>query len=299
MLSAPVWGCFVTNYFSPYFISLFNIRCNFYPTFRLLSTHVRLALLHTATAVFSAYILNCLVFKHPFHIVRPSPWPLLASFSAFVGALGLVRYVGGHSIFCLALGLALLVSSIVSWFHSIIIESTHTGNHTLRVQSGLRLGFLLFIISEIFFFLRFFWAYLHIGSSPAIEIGSSWPPLGINSVDAFGLPLLNTALLLASAVSLTSSHHYLIRGEYNPSLRGLAHTVILGLYFLEVQAWEFFSCPFTLADSVFGSCFFLLTGFHGIHVFFGLRFLFVNLLRILNIHFSQQRHLGFEFAIWY
>ena len=137
------------------------------------------------------------------------------------------------------------------------------------------------------------------GSSPAIEIGSLWPPAGISRINAFGLPLLNTVLLLASAVSLTSSHHYLLTSEFSPSLAGLGLTLILGLYFLEVQAWEFYCCPFTLADSCFGSCFFLLTGFHGLHVLIGFTFLAVNLVRLRSIHFTPLRHLGFEFSIWY
>jgi len=140
---------------------------------------------------------------------------------------------------------------------------------------------------------------LHIGSSPAVEIGSTWPPAGISSMHAFGLPLLNTVLLLASAVSLTSSHHYLLTSEFQPSISALSLTLILGLYFLEVQAWEFYCCPFTIADSCFGSCFFLLTGFHGLHVIFGFTFLAVSLLRFHSFHFTPSRHLGFEFSIWY
>jgi len=261
------------------------------------TSNVRLALLHTATAILGAHILNCLVLKHPFHIVSPSPWPILASASSLLLVFGLVQLVAVQRFFVLGLGLGLLALVSGLWFYSIVAESTYSGHHTCRVQRGLRLGFLLFIISEVFFFLSFFWAYLHIGSSPAVEIGSLWPPKGIRPVSPFGLPLLNTVLLLSSAVSLTRSHHYLLSAEYSPRFAALSHTVILGLYFLEVQAWEFFACPFTMSDSVFGSCFFLLTGFHGIHVLLGLSFLLVNLYRLLASHFSPRRHLGFEFAI--
>jgi len=277
--------------------TILNIRSHILHSCFLFTSNVRLALLHTATAILGAHILNCLVLKHPFHIVSPSPWPILVSASSLLLAFGLIQLVAVQRFFFLGLGLGLLTVVTGLWFSSIVAESTYSGHHTYRVQCGLRLGFLLFIISEVFFFLSFFWAYLHIGSSPAVEIGSLWPPKGIQTVSPYGLPLLNTVLLLSSAVSLTRSHHYLLSSEFSPSLAALSQTVILGLYFLEVQAWEFFACPFTISDSVFGSCFFLLTGFHGFHVLLGLSFLLVNLYRLLASHFSHRRHLGFEFAI--
>merc|ERR1712168_1236504 len=202
------------------------------------TSNVRLALLHTATAI-------------------------LGSASSLLLVFGLVQLVAVQRFFFLGLGLGLLALVTGLWFSSIVAESTYSGHHTYRVQCGLRLGFLPFIISEVFFFVSFFWAYLHMGSSPAVEIGSQWPSKGIRPVSPYGLPLLNTVLLLSSAVSLTRSHRYLLSSEFSPSFAALAHTVILGSYFLEVQAWEFFVCPFTITDSVFGSCFFLLTGFHG------------------------------------
>merc|ERR1712168_227644 len=192
----------------------------------------------------------------------------------------------------------------LSWLLAYGFPQSWPSQHTPDIIRGAcNAGFVLAFFSlsslRFFFFLSFFWAYLHIGSSPAVEIGSLWPPKGIRPVSPYGLPLLNTVLLLSSAVSLTRSHHYLLSSEYSPSFAALSHTVILGLYFLEVQAWEFFACPFTISDSVFGSCFFLLTGFHGIHVLLGISFLLVNLYRLLASHFTHQRQLGFEFAIWY
>jgi len=237
--------------------------------------------------------------KHPFHLVRPSPWPILVSGSALLTAFGLLSLMSLSDVFYLGFGLTCLLLCVFTWFGNIILESTFLGCHTRIVQSSLRLGFLLFIVSEIFFFFRFFWAYLHFALSPPVELGRLWPPKGIRSIDACGLPLLNTVLLLSSAVSVTSAHHFLMVSSQASSSSHLILTLYLALDFLLVQATEFYSCPFTIADSVFGSSFFLLTGFHGLHVFFGFLFLVVSLVRLKSGHFSPTRHLGFEFAIWY
>jgi len=235
--------------------------------------------------------------KHPFHLVRPSPWPILASISAFIIAFGLVCFISLSLFFYLGLGLLCLFITLFSWFSSIIFEATLLGSHTRVVQSSIRLGFVCFIVSEVFFFLSFFWAYLHFALSPAVEIGSLWPPKGIFVIDYLGLPLLNTVLLLSSAVSLTCSHHFLLVSCPTSRFSNLFLTLYLGFSFLLVQLAEFFACSFTIADSVFGSSFFLLTGFHGLHVFFGFIFLVVAICRLGLGHFSVSHHLGFELAI--
>jgi len=167
------------------------------------------------------------------------------------------------------------------------------------VQSGLRLGMCLFIISEVFFFFAFFWAYLHRSLSPAVEIGSLWPPLGINSLDPFSIPLLNTFLLLSSGATVTWSHSSLVCGHTSTSALALFFTIFMGLSFGILQSIEYFYCSFTISDGVFGSCFYLATGFHGAHVLLGSLFLAICLCRLLSLHFTPSRHLGFEFAIWY
>jgi len=157
----------------------------------------------------------------------------------------------------------------------------------------------LLIVSEIFFFVGFFWAYLHCGLSPNVELGSTWPPLGLRPLCASSLPLLNTIILLSSGATLTWSHHCLISSHFISCSLSLALTILLGTSFTLLQGYEYHVCSFTLADSAYGSCFFLATGFHGFHVILGTLFLRVMLLRVLKIHFSSSHHLGFLFACWY
>ena len=237
--------------------------------------------------------------KHPFHLVSSSPWPLLASFSSLFFVCGLVFSWSSRGPLLLLLALALLFVTLVCWWTSIISESTFGGCHTLRVQSGLRLGMLLFIISEIFFFLSFFWAYLHCSLSPAVEIGSTWPPSGLVSLSAFHLPLLSTIVLLSSGATITWSHSALQSGLLCSSTSSLSLTIFLGLFFTMLQGTEYFYCSFCISDGAYGSCFYLATGFHGLHVIFGTLFLLACLFRSLSCHFTPDRHLGFVFACWY
>jgi len=181
----------------------------------------------------------------------------------------------------------------------VILESTFLGAHTLRVQSGLRIGMCLFIVSEVFFFLGFFWAYLHCSLSPNVELGSTWPPLGITPLNPFTVPLLNTFVLLSSGATVTCAHSNLKQGYTSTCFIFLALTVLLGFFFSLLQCFEYFSCSFTLSDGAYGSCFYLATGFHGLHVLIGSSFLLAILPRVASFHFTSTRHLGFEFACWY
>jgi len=237
--------------------------------------------------------------RHPFHLVTPSPWPLLASFSAFLLAFGLpLSWSGrGSVLFCLGICYLCLVSA--RWWACVIRESTFLGFHTKRVQLGLRLGMGLFIVSEVFFFVGFFWAYLHCSLSPCVELGSAWPPLGLCSLDAFSLPLLNTIVLLTSGATVTWSHSSLKHSLFRSSAFSLGLTILLGLFFTLLQGTEYHFSSFCISDGAYGSCFYLATGFHGLHVIVGTLFLAVMLFRLCLIHFTQYRHLGFEFACWY
>jgi len=237
--------------------------------------------------------------KHPFHLVSPSPFPILASVSAFFLFGGLVLSWSSYGVSILLFGTLSLAIVCISWWYNVVAEATFLGHHTTRVQSGLRFGFLLFIISECFFFLSFFWAYLHCSLSPAVELGSLWPPLGVNPVQPFTLPFLNTCLLLCSGSTITWSHSCLISGFYSTFIISLSFTILLGLTFSLVQFFEYWHCSFSIADSVFGSCFYLATGFHGLHVLVGTLFLFTCLYRGSLRHFTPSRHLGFLFATWY
>jgi len=239
--------------------------------------------------------------KHPFHIVSPSPWPFLSS----CAILGLVssllfkfKYFDFDVFFLIFAFISLLLLSRF-WWADIIRESTFQGLHTSPVQSLLRTGMFLLIVSEIFFFIGFFWAYLHFGLSPAIELGSSWPPTGVRPLCATTIPLLNTLLLLASGATVTWSHQCLLSSHFFSCFYSLSLTILLGVGFTLIQGFEYFECSFTIADSVYGSCFFLATGFHGLHVILGILFLSVMLVRVHFIHFSRSHHLGFVFACWY
>lgn len=157
----------------------------------------------------------------------------------------------------------------------------------------------LFIVSEIFFFVRFFWAFFHRRLSPNIEIGSMWPPFGIRVFNPFQVPLLNTIVLVSSGIRVTWAHHSLIAGNYSQTKSGLIITVLLGIYFTCLQALEYYEASFRFADRVYGSTFFIATGFHGLHVLVGTLFLIVSLGRHIKYEFSATHHFGFEAAAWY
>jgi len=237
--------------------------------------------------------------KHPFHLVSPSPWPLLGSVSALFLVSGLVISWSAIGSSLLMLGLLLTFLTCALWWSNIIVESTVLGFHTIRVQSGLRLGMGLFIVSEVFFFLGFFWAYLHCSLSPNVELGSCWPPLGLRSLSAFHVPLLNTVVLLTSGATVTWSHAALTAGFTSSSFTALGLTVLLGAFFTFLQGYEYYACSFCLSDGAYGSCFYLATGFHGLHVIIGTLFLLIRLWRLLALHYTPTRHLGFVFACWY
>nr|YP_001936585.1 cytochrome c oxidase subunit III [Hypochilus thorelli]ACA62648.1 cytochrome oxidase subunit 3 [Hypochilus thorelli] len=236
---------------------------------------------------------------HPYHIVSVSPWPLLSALNILLAMLGLIKMflLAGVDLFYLAM-ISLLVS-VTLWWRDVIRESTFHGEHTLTVMSGLMIGMLLFILSEVFFFLSFFWAFFHSSLSPSLEIGSIWPPTGLIPLDTFQVPLLNTVILLGSGVSVTWAHQSLLNSNnYNIKL-SLMLTWLLGAYFLFLQYMEYKMAMFSISDSVFGSVFFVSTGFHGIHVMIGSLFLMVMWLRVFQMHFSSSHHFGFEAAAWY
>nr|YP_010545671.1 cytochrome c oxidase subunit III [Mopalia retifera]UYG48467.1 cytochrome c oxidase subunit III [Mopalia retifera] len=237
--------------------------------------------------------------RNPFHLVEFSPWPLVGSMGAFCLTVGLAAWFHGYSLFLMLLGMALIILTMLQWWRDVIREATFQGYHTLRVSRGLRWGMILFITSEVLFFFAFFWAYFHSSLSPCLEVGSCWPPSGITPLNPFQVPLLNTAVLLASGVSVTWAHHSLIDGDKSSANISLLVTVLLGVYFTFLQAGEYLETSFTIADSCYGSTFFVATGFHGLHVLIGSTFLMVTLWRNFSDHFSKFHHFGFEAAAWY
>lgn len=238
---------------------------------------------------------------HPFHLVSPSPWPLFTCISLLTLTTSFVStmhgFAGAGYFFISAL--VLLISSMAFWFRDVISEGTFLGNHTLAVQKGLNMGVALFIVSEALFFLAIFWAYFHSALSPTVELGGQWPPVGIEAINAFELPLLNTVLLLASGVTITYAHHSVIQGNRNASLYGAAFTIILAIIFTGFQGVEYSVSSFTLSDGAFGSCFYFGTGFHGLHVIIGTIFLGVGLWRLYSYQLTENHHLGLESGILY
>lgn len=238
---------------------------------------------------------------HPFHIVEPSPWPILTSMSVLCITVGAVCYMhrephGGE---LLLVGLFLLCGCLAGWFSDIINEATYRGMHTLKVQRGIAIGMKLFIVSEVMFFVGFFWAYFYFALDPSIWTDCTWPPRGIPIINPFRFPLVNTFLLLTSGAMLTVSHLSLKTGDRTESLRYLKWTLLLGANFTLIQVMEYAKANFFISDGIYGSCFYMLTGFHGLHVIVGTIFLCVCYIRNYLWHFTYRRHLGFVCAIWY
>jgi cytochrome c oxidase subunit 3 len=237
----------------------------------------------------------------PFHLVDPSPWPILLSFSLLNMAIGAVLSMHGfqNGGALLTLGFILTASGMTLWFRDVITEGTYLGHHTKQVKNGLMIGVLLFIVSEVFAFLSIFWAFFHSSLSPAIEIGGSWPPLGITPLDPFAIPLLNTFLLLSSGAFITYGHHALIAGNRKGAIDGVFYCIILAIIFTALQYYEYSEAAFTMSDSVYGSAFFASTGLHGLHVIVGTIFILVGFIRIINYQLTNSHHQGFEASILY
>ena len=239
--------------------------------------------------------------KHPFHLVDPSPWPFFASLSALISTMGAVMYmhgyIGGGSM--LSLGLSMIIYTMFVWWRDVVREATFEGHHTSFVQLGLRYGMILFIVSEIMFFFAFFWAFFHSSLAPTVDIGAVWPPKGIQVLNPWEIPFLNTVILLSSGASVTWAHHALVVGSRQQGIIGLVLTITLAAFFTGFQVLEYMEAPFTISDSIYGSTFYLATGFHGFHVFVGTIFLTVCLGRLVASHFTKNHHFGFEAAAWY
>jgi Heme/copper-type cytochrome/quinol oxidase, subunit 3 len=250
---------------------------------------------------------------HDYHLVDASPWPLIGAISAFVLAVGAVSLmkdleISGHRLgaYIFGAGAIGVLYTMFSWWADVVKEAEHGSFHTRVVQLSLRYGMMLFIASEVMFFVAWFWAYfdaaLFANNSVQFqraELLGAWPPKGIKTFDPWHLPLLNTLILLTSGTTITWSHFALIEGDRKGFKNGLWLTIGLGLFFTMVQALEYSHAKFDFAGHIYGSTFFMATGFHGAHVIIGTVFLIVCLVRAYLGQFSAQRHLGFEFAAWY
>lgn len=239
--------------------------------------------------------------KHPFHIVDPSPWPFMLSVALFNLTMGTVMYFHRYNYgrFFMLFGLVFTLTIMGLWWRDVVREATFLGAHTKKVVQGIRMGIVLFIISEVMFFFSIFWAYFHSSLAPTPEIGCVWPPKGFPVLNPYGIPLLNTAILIVSGFTITIAHHALVANLRDECAKGFAYTLILAFFFLFFQFKEYVSAPFDISDGIYGSVFFFSTGFHGLHVLVGTIFIFVCFLRYINYHFTPWHHVGFEGATWY
>ena len=281
--------------------------------------------------------------KHTFHLVEQSQLPIITGLSVMLLVLSLVFYwhpsrsVSVHhmDIFVMHIAFIIFLTVLFSWFITIVRESGE-GHHTKTVQNGLRYGMALFIVSEVMFFFAFFWGFFHFSLSPSIALGCVWPPKGIQPLDIWGLPLVNTLLLLSSGVTITLAHHAILKGgqftfQYK-FIQYLLVTIVLGIAFLICQGIEYkYGVTFSWKENVYGSSFFVTTGFHGFHVTVGTIFLLFCLIRAILTStawftcslyqkvlspqtglsvdtlqaylakhaFTKEQHFGFEAAAWY
>jgi cytochrome c oxidase subunit 3 len=240
--------------------------------------------------------------NHQYHILSPSPWPLIGASSALAltggGVMWMHAISGGTPVFLLGV-LGVLATMFLWW--SDVIKEAHSGDHTPIVQLHLRYGMILFIASEVMFFVAWFWAWFDSSLFPSSvdAIGGVWPPKGMEVLNPFGFPLLNTLILLCSGTTVTWAHHALIHGDRKGLVNGLILTILLGMMFTSIQAWEYAHAPFTFKQNVYSSAFFMATGFHGAHVLIGTIFLIVCLIRAKRGDFTPRQHFGFEAAAWY
>jgi cytochrome c oxidase subunit 3 len=235
----------------------------------------------SATATPAKTLITSALFQsqqHPFHILGSSPFPALTGLFLFTWLVPQVFVM--HGLFAelwrfdlIHLSVMGLYATVLSWLLTVLKEARH-GHHTQKVQKGLRLGMILFIASEVMFFFAFFWAFFHYSLVPSIAIGTIWPPMGTQPLSPWGLPLVNTLLLLTSGVTITISHAYIVQNRMDGFAWYLFLTILLGIVFLFCQAYEYkYGVKFSWRDNVYGSIFFLTTGFHGFHVTVGTLFL--------------------------
>jgi cytochrome c oxidase subunit 3 len=251
--------------------------------------------------------------NHDYHLVDPSPWPLIGGVAVFVMAVGAVMWMKGMVLFGFAkgpflffAGLIALLYVMTAWWRDVVKEA-NAGYHTPVVQLHHRYGMILFIASEVMFFVAWFWAYFEVAIFPnpaemparQAVTGGVWPPKGIETFDPWHLPLLNTLVLLLSGTTVTWAHHALLENDRQGLKNGLWCTVLLGAAFTALQAWEYSKAAFAFSGNIYGATFFMATGFHGFHVIIGTIFLAVCLARAYAGQFTPKQHLGFEFAAWY
>ena len=241
--------------------------------------------------------------NHDYHILNPSLWPLIGALFGFIMLFGAVLFFHDKGPYLLLIGFVGVISVMYGWWAETVAENKE-GDHTPVVLIGLRYGFILFIMSEVMFFLAWFWTFFKHAMYPMGEmspiVDGVWPPVGIETFDPWHLPLINTLILLCSGAAATWAHHALVHEDNREDVKmGLIISIALGAIFTVFQIYEYSHAAFGFAGNIYGASFFMATGFHGFHVLVGTIFLFICLLRVRRGHFSVESHLGFEAAAWY
>ena len=244
--------------------------------------------------------------NHDYHMVEPSPWPIVTSLALFLLAIGGIAWMHDWTPWLFFIGLAATIYGMSAWWADVVRES-RAGEHTPVVQMHHRYGMILFIASEVMFFTAWFWGYFDFffryddieQTARLAWTGGVWPPVGVELFDPFHLPLFNTIILLTSGTTVTWAHHALLENDRDGLRWGLALTIALGILFSIVQAIEYTHAGFTFSGNMYGAAFYMATGFHGFHVFIGTVFLTVCLIRAMRGHFTPDKHVGFELAAWY
>jgi cytochrome c oxidase subunit 3 len=236
--------------------------------------------------------------SHSYHLVEPSPWPAVGAMAGFITAIGAIMYMHemNFGALIMTVGFLSILFTMFMWWRDVIKEAEYQGHHTPIVQLGMRYGMILFIASEVMFFLAFFWAFFDASLYPDTGV---WPPADVEPFPAFDLPLINTMILLLSGCTVTWAHAALLKGDRKSLMNGLVLTILLGAIFTGVQAYEYQHASFGFTDGIYSSTFYLATGFHGFHVLVGTCFLIVCWFRARAGHFTPEHHFGFEAAAWY
>lgn len=239
--------------------------------------------------------------QNNYHLVDKSPWPFITATNMLLLLVSVVLYMheSTNGLLFILCNIGSLIGCMFVWWRDVIREAAYEGNHTLEVQKGLKYGMLLFILSEVCFFVAFFWGFFHSSMSPTIEIGSVWPPENLVGFNPWLVPLLNTIILLSSGAAITWSHHALLGGNLKSALMALEITIGLAILFTLLQMYEYIEANFNIMDGIYGTTFFMATGFHGFHVIIGTIILCVVLFRLANDHFTREHHFGFEAGAWY
>ena len=244
--------------------------------------------------------------RTPYYIVASSPWPISVAVRVWGMAFGFVIWVWGkEGVFTeyggldlILLRVARLILTLGQWWRDVRRER-RAGFHTRYVEKAIWDGFILFLASEVIFFFSLFWALGHISLAPDIRVNCAWPPIGIRTINPWKVPALGTAILLRSGARIKYAHAAVKVSRKKEVVVGMLVTIMFAVTFMCLQAYEYYWASFRISDRVFGGCFYILTGFHGMHVTFGFGFLRVTLCRVVKNHFTPKKHVVFKMCRWY